>query len=157
MQNLFSGMERPLPELLQEDLGELLTWENNCYLTWVRLDDDEPDSWRRFTVRLWSDGARFGLTLDFGIPGWMNRRAVEAILPAHLSSVEVEEGLQAVVQLGLRPWKELQGSLPKVARTCARLMNELWGPTTGEDVMLVGIDYTEPQLPISFPEIRSQA
>jgi hypothetical protein len=31
--------------------------------------------------------------------------------------------------------------LPRTARTCARLMNELWGPTTGQEVMLVGIDY----------------
>lgn len=157
MQNLFSGIERPLPDLLQEDLGELLTWENNCYLTWVRLDDEEPDSWRRFTVRLWSDGRRFGFTLDFGIPAWMNARGVEAILPAHLQVSEISDGLRAEVELGLMGWRDLKISLPRVARTCARLMNELWGSTTGEDVMLVGIDYQEPLLPTPFPEIRGQA
>ena len=40
-----------------------------------------------------------------------------------------------------------------VARTTARLMNELWGPTQGDDVMLVGIDYLESLLPIPFAEV----
>jgi hypothetical protein len=53
----------------------------------------------------------------------------------------------------MRPWAELEASVPRVARTCARLMNELWGPTTGEDVMLVGIDYLEPALPTPFHEV----
>lgn len=153
MQNLFSSLDRPLPALLKEDLEELLTWENNCYLTWVQLDDDDPESWRKFNVRLWSDGRRFCLTLDFGVPEWMDARGVEAILPAHLSVTEMEPGRRAVVDLGLKSWLELKASVPRVARTCARLMNELWGPTIGENFMLVGIDYLEPQLPTPFGEI----
>lgn len=153
MQNLFAGLDRPLPAILQEDLEELLTWENNCYLTWVQLDDDDPGTWRKFNVRLWSDGHRFALTLDFGVPEWMDARGVEAILPAHLPVSEMERGRRAVVELGLKPWPELRSGLPKVARMCARLMNELWGPTKGEDVMLVGIDYLEPQSPTPFPDV----
>ena len=152
MQNLFSGIERPLPEILLLDLKELLTWDNNCHLTWVRLDDDDPETWKRFSVRLWSDGRRFALNLAFGIPSWMNSRGVEAILPAHLEVSEWETG-RAVVCLGLQKWSELKSGLPRSARTCARLMNELWGPTSGQDVMLVGIDYLEPLLPIPFTEI----
>lgn len=152
MPNLFSSLERPLPDVLREDLEELLTWENNCYLTWVQLDDEEPGSWRRLTVRLWSDGRRFCLTLDLGIPAWMDARAVEAILPAHLSVTSMEKG-RALVDLGLKPWSELKSGLPRAARTCARLMNELWGPTTAENVMLVGIDYLDAQLPTPFAQV----
>src|SRR5688500_1470249 len=115
MQHLFSEHERPLPQLLQSDLEELLTWENNCYLTWVQLDDEEPGSWRKFNVRLWSDGRRFGMALDFGVPEWMDSRGVEAILPAHLSVTSMERGRRAVVELGMKPWRELEESLPKVA------------------------------------------
>jgi hypothetical protein len=150
MQNLFSGMERPLPELLQDDLKELLTWENNCVLTWVRLDDEELDSWRRFSVQLWSDGRLFALALDFGIPAWMTQRGVEAVLPAHLAVSEIEPGARAAVNLGLRKWSQVRTDLPRTARTCARLINELWGATRGEDLMLVGIDYLEYQLSTPF-------
>lgn len=153
MQHLFSGMERSLPQLLQADLEELATWDNNCYLTWVQLDDEEAGSWRKFTVRLWSDGRQFGLALDFGVPEWMDLRAAEAILPAHLSVTSMDRGRRAVVETGLKQWPRLKESLPKTARTCARLINELWGPTEGDDVMLVGIDYLETVLPVSFAEI----
>lgn len=145
---------RPLPEVLLGDLRELLTWDNNCFLTWVQAPGDaegEPQRW--FMVRLGSDGRQFGFRLEFWIPGWMPQRGVEAILPAHLETAVFEPGKLAAVDLGLRPWTELERSLPRVSRTCARLMNELWGPTTARDVLLLTLEYQEEQLEAPFTEI----
>jgi hypothetical protein len=155
MRSLFTGLDRPLPETLRDDLEDLLTWDNNAVLTWVRLDEGEQGDWRKFTVRLRSDGHAFGLMLDFGIPDWMNERGVSAILPAHLAVWECERGKRASVDLGLRRWSELRTSLPRAARTCARLMNELWGVTGTQDVLLTGIDYDEVVLPTPYPELRN--
>jgi hypothetical protein len=155
MRSLFSGLERPLPETLQDDLEDLLTWDNNAVLTWVSLDEEEDGAWRKFSVKMYCDGRLFGLALDFGIPEWMNARGVGAIVPASLRVGEVESGKRASIDLGPRKWSELRVGLPRVSRTCARLMNELWGPTHTEDVLLTGIDYAEELLPTPYPELRS--
>lgn len=145
---------KPLPEVLLGDLRELLTWDNNCFLTWVQSPRDaegEPQRW--FTVRLGSDGRRFGLQLEFWTPGWMSRRGVEAILPAHLEVPDHETGKPAMVALGLQSWADLERSLPRVSHTCARLMNELWGVTTSQDVLLLTLEYQAEQLEAPFTEI----
>ena len=145
---------QPLPEVLLADLRELVTWDNNCFLTWVQAPGDaesEPQRW--FTVRLGSDGHQFGLRLEVWIPGWMPQRGVEAILPAHLEPAEFIPGKLAAVDLGLQPWPELQRSLPRTARTCARLMNELWEPTTAREVLLLTLEYQDEQLEAPFTEI----
>lgn len=148
-----SGL-KPLPEVLLGDLRELLTWDNNCFLTWVQAPSDvegEPQRW--FTVRLGSDGQKFGLRLEFWIPAWMSQRGVAAILPAHLEPSTFEPGRLAAVDLGLQPWPELERSLPKVSRTCARLMNELWGPATAREVLLLTLEYQDEQLEAPFTAI----
>ncbi len=145
---------RPLPEVLLEDLRELLSWDNNCYLTWVRLSGDaEAESQHWFTVKFGSDGRRFGLRLEFCIPDWMDQRGVEAILPAHLPVTAIERGRWAAVDLGRTSWSGATGSLPKVARTCARLMNELWGSTTALNVLLLTLEYQDERLETPFTEM----
>jgi len=152
MPNLFSRASRPLPDTLLDDLTELLTWDNNCLLTWGHLgDDNEPDGTRWFSVLYSSDGRSYGLRLEFWIPEWMNERAVAAVLPASLSAGETVPGKRAAVDLGMRPRAEVAASLPKVARTCARLMNELWGLTASDDVLLVAMEYQEELLDAPFP------
>jgi hypothetical protein len=154
MPNLFSGVGLSLPETLLDDLEELLTWDNNCYLTWVSVSDDtDPEGARWFTVQFSSDGRDFGLRLDFWIPEWMNARGVAAVLPAHMEVAECEPGSRAVVDLGMRRWSELKASLPKVARTSARLINELWGPTESDEVLLLTIEYQDEQHPVAFPSL----
>ena len=151
MQNLFSAEGTPLPETLLEDLEELLTWDNNCYLTWVRMGSGAPsDDSRWFTVKLGSDGRDFGLRLEFWIPAWMNARGVEAVLPASLALTECVPGQRASVELGMRKWSEVHASLPRVARTCARLINELWGLTSSEELLLMTVDYQDEQLATPF-------
>lgn len=143
--------ERPLPAVLLEDLRELLTWDNNCYLTWVRLTGEaETESQHWFTIQFGSDGRRFGLRLEFWIPDWMDQRGVEAILPAHLAVAAIETGRWAAVDLGRASWSGVIAGLPKVARTCARLMNELWGPTTALNVLLLTLEYQDEQLETPF-------
>ena len=154
MQNLFSGSGPPLPETLLADLEELLTWDNNCLLTWVSLGNDcDRQNSRWFTVLLTSDGQQFGLRLEFWVPEWMTARGVDAVLPAHLSVQACTPGKEATVDLGMRRWSELEASLPKVARTSARLMNELWGPTVTDEVLLLTIEYQEEQLETPFPQL----
>ncbi|HWO88316.1 MAG TPA: hypothetical protein VNL98_04110 [Gemmatimonadales bacterium] len=154
MQALSFEGSRPLPETLLDDLRELLTWDNNCLLTWSGMGTEtDPEGARWFTVKLSSDGERFALRLEFWIPEWMSERGVAAILPAHLQVEACRPGEWAAVDLGLRTWSELEASLPRVARTCARLINELWGPTEGEDVLLLTIDYQDEQLPLPFSEL----
>jgi hypothetical protein len=158
MQNLFSAEGSPLPESLQEDLEELLTWDNNCYLTWVRMGGVPSEESRWFTVKLSSDGRDFGLRLEFWIPAWMTARGVEAVLPASLALSDCVPGERAVVDLGMRKWSEVQASLPKVARTCARLINELWGLTRSEELLLMTVDYQDEQSATPFtalPTYRS--
>jgi hypothetical protein len=142
MPNLFQRGARPLPDTLCEDLEELLTWDKNCLLTWghVGNEGDAGDA-RWFSVFFTASGTAFGLRLEFWIPAWMTERGVAAILPAHLQVTEVVGGKRAVVDLGMRPRAEVEASLSRVARTCARLMNELWGPTSSEDVLLLTMEY----------------
>jgi hypothetical protein len=149
MPNLFSRGARPLPETLLEDLRELLTWDNNCLLTWGHVGGEtDPDGSRWFSVLFSSNGSSFGLRLEFWVPDWMTERGVGAILPAHLSVADLYPGKRAVVDLGMRSRADLEASLPKVARTCARLMNELWGPTASDDVLLMTMEYQ--------PEVRDE-
>ena len=156
MQGSLFGSNPSLPEALQNDLEELLTWDNNCYLTWVRVDDGTvAEGSQPFTMQLTSDGREFGLRLEFWIPEWMNERGVSAILPASLSVAECRPGKSAAVEFGMRRWSEVETSLPRVARTCARLMNELWGRTDTDDVLLVTIDYQEEQLETPFTDLPS--
>lgn len=154
MKNLFSGTGRSLPETLLDDLEELLTWDNNCYLRWVWAGNDtEAEGSRWFSVALSSDGREFGLRLQFWIPDWMTERGVSAILPASLSPADFHDGRWAAVDLGMRRWSEVEASLPKVARTSARLINELWGRTESEDVLLLTIEYQDEQLETGFAEV----
>ena len=74
------------------------------------------------------------LRAEFWIPEWMNARGVAAILPAHLVVADCEPGRYAVVELGTHPESEWEKQLPRLARTCARLLNELWGRTEALDV-----------------------
>ena len=152
MRTLFSELERPLPQALLDDLTELLTWDNNAFLTWVRTDDDIGGN-RWFTVSLSSDGRQFGLRLEFWIPEWMTARGVTAILPAHLQLAECRLGTQATVDLGMRPWADVKASLPRVARTAARLMNELWGLTETDAVLLLAMEYQDELLETPFTQI----
>ena len=154
MQNLFSGIADSLPQMLQSDLEELLTWDNNCYLTWMRVDSDAAgDAARPFTVKLSSDGRKFGLRAEFWIPEWMTERGVAAILPASLQVADCDPGQRAAVDFGMRKWSEVEASLPKVSRTCARLANELWGRTDVDDVLLMTIDYQDEQLETPFTDL----
>ncbi len=154
MQKLFSTAGGSLPETLLEDLEELLTWDNNCYLTWVRMEGGaSSDESRWFTVKLSGDGHQFGLRLEFWIPGWMTARGVEAVLPASLAVSECVSGQRAGVDLGMRKWSEVKASLPRVARTCARLINELWGRTGSEELLLMTVDYQEGLLEAPFTEL----
>jgi hypothetical protein len=144
MPNLFTRGSRPLPDTLFEDLQELLTWDNNCLLTWGHVGGEaEPDGSRWFSV-LFSRSARgFNLRLEFWVPEWMAERGLEAILPAHLKVTDIVTGKRAAVDLGSRSREEWEASLPKVARTCARLLNELWGVTASDDVLLMGMEYQQ--------------
>jgi hypothetical protein len=154
MPSLSDGTPRPLPEALLADLRELLTWDNNCFLTWISVDPDpQTEDSRWFTVRLSADGTQFRVLLEFWIPTWMTSRGVAAILPAHLEVHDCREGVKASVELGLRRWSEIRGGLPKVARTCARLMNELWGRTDGEDILLLAMEHEAELLPTPFSEL----
>jgi hypothetical protein len=155
MPNLISRKRRPLPDVLLEDLNELVTWDNNCYLSWTKADPEGKMAPRWFKVRFGSDTLLFGLTLEFWVPAWMDARGVRAILPAHLEVLECEPGRSATVALGMGKWSEVQSSLPRVARTCARLVNELWGPTESDGVLLAEIDYQPETLPTPFPELRT--
>jgi hypothetical protein len=58
-----------------------------------------------------------------------------------------------MVDLGMRKWSEVEASLPSVARTSARLMNELWGRTDVDDVLLMSIDYQDEQLEVPFTDM----
>jgi hypothetical protein len=152
MQGTFDYAERALPALLQSDLEELLTWDNNCELTWTSiLSESEESHW--FRVALSSSGRDFGLALEFWIPEWMNARGVAAILPAHLAVGECVPGRHARVDLGMGRWSALQAGLPKVARTCARLINELWGATDSDDLLLLSMNYQDEQLETPFTEL----
>lgn len=152
MPNLFSRGAKALPEVLLEDLRELLTWDNNCLLTWSNAGDDgDADGSRWFSVLFSSDGRQFGLRLEFWIPAWMDERGVAAVLPASLSNSEVVDGKRAAVDLGMKPRNEVEAGLPKAARTCARMMNELWGPTVSDDVLLLTMEYQPDLLDPPFP------
>ena len=158
--HLFSSLDRPLPDALQEDLESLCGWDNNSYLTWVSIGSEAepplraslaaPDASRWFTVKLNGDGQRYGLRLEFWIPAWMTERGVAAILPASLPVAGCRTGVSATVDLGLRTATELQAGLPRAARTCARLINELWGPTQTEGLLLLTMEYQEERLPEPF-------
>lgn len=156
MQHLFSPLERPLPEVLRQDLEALLSRDNNSFLTWVDDPEAMPDNARWFTVKLTGDGERYALRLEFWIPSWMDERGVSAILPASRSVSECRRGVQAAVDLGSFRFAELARSLPRWSQTCARLINELWGVSGAEDVHLHAIDYQEELLPISFPHRRDR-
>jgi len=154
MPHLFSSLERPLPEVLEDDLRELLTWDNNCFLTWSSVSSEsDPEGSRWFTVKLSSDGSRFGFRLEFWIPDWMEERGVAAVLPASLAVAECRQGNFAAVDLGRKRRSELLASVPRVARTCARLINELWGPTLADGILLLAIDYQRDLLETPFPEL----
>ena len=154
MQHLFSSLERPLPQVLEDDLRELLTWDNNCFLTWCSVSsENDPDGSRWFTVKLTSDGFRFGFSLEFWIPEWMSERGVSAILPASVSVAECRTGISAAVDLGLRRRSELLESVARLASTCARLINELWGPTLADGILLLAIDYQRDRLETPFPQL----
>ena len=142
MPHLFSQIERPLPDVLAEDLRELLTWDNNCYLTWSRIDTDgDPAGGRWFTVRFSSDGRLYQFRLEFWIPRWMDERGVAAIVPASRSVAACEEGRWAAVELDWQARSQASASVPRVARTCARLINELWGPTQTAELLLTAMEY----------------
>jgi hypothetical protein len=152
MQNLFGSSDQTLPEVLQDDLEELLTWDNNAYLTWMSVNSEAENAcW--FTVKLSSNGRDFGLRLEFWIPEWMTARGAAAVLPANWSLSECKNGERAVVDLGMGKWSAMVAALPRISRTCARLMNELWGETDVDDVMLMTIDYQDDQLEVPFTEI----
>jgi hypothetical protein len=154
MQKLFADTDVPLPATLQDDLEELLTWDNNCFLSWVSVStEQDPDGTRWFRVKLSSDGSCVWLRLEFWIPEWMTERGAAAILPAHLSLDGCRPGVEAAVDLPPLRWSELRGTLPRVARTCARLINELWGRTDTEDVLLLTIDYQEHRLETPFSSL----
>lgn len=154
MQNLFSELEKPLPETLLEDLADLLNRDNNCYLTWVDVDSArEASGTHWFTVEFSSDGYAFGLRLKFWIPGWMHERGVRAILPAHLAVSDCRAGREATVALPMTKRSELLADLPRIARTCARLINELWGPTGSDRILLRALDYQATRLDTPFPEL----
>jgi hypothetical protein len=154
MQSLFAALERPLPETLLDDLQELVTWDNNAYLTWVGLSTEEdPDGSRWFSAKFSSDGETFGLRLEFWIPEWMTERALAAILPAHLGVDGFTRGVEGAVEVSRGRWPEVRAGLPRVARTCARLINELWGRTDSDGVLLLTIDYQEERLEIPFTEL----
>lgn len=156
MPHLFSSFERPLPDVLEDDLRELLAWDNNCFLTWSSLrSDDDSDVSRWFTVKLNSDGVRFGFSLEFWIPEWMGERGVGAILPASLTVNGCRTGHSATVELGLRRRSELAASVPRLARTCARLINELWGPTLPDGVLLLAIEHQDALLDRPFSQLPS--
>jgi hypothetical protein len=151
MSHLFSSLERPLPDALQDDLESLFTWDNNSYLTWTSLSTESgPEGARWFTVKLTGDGRRFGFRLEFWIPGWMGERALAAILPASVPVAGCRTGVAGVVDLGKHGAAELRASVPRVARTCARLINELWGPTQTDGILLSVVDYQQERLETSF-------
>lgn len=153
MQKLFD-FDVPLPETLQDDLEELLTWDNNCYLSWVSVsNENDPDGSRWFTVKFNGDGRAWALRLEFWIPEWMNARGAAAILPAHLSLADCTPGVEASACMELSRWSDVKASLPRVARTCARLINELWGRTESEDVLLLTIDYQDERFPVPFSKL----
>jgi hypothetical protein len=154
MQNLFASLDRPLPETLLEDLEELLSWDNNCFLTWVSVGDDtEAEGARWFTVRFSSDGRDFGLRLEFWIPQWMTARGVAAVLPASLPVAECKPGQQAAVDVGMERLSRVRANLPRLARTCARLINELWGRTESDGILLLAMEYQEQQLEMPFADL----
>lgn len=154
MPHLFSALERPLPEVLEDDLRELLTWDNNCFLTWSSVcSETDPDGSRWFSVKLSSDGRRFSFRLEFWIPEWMGERGVAAILPASVPVAGCRDGISAGVDLEPRRRSELVSSVPKMARTCARLINELWGPTQADGILLLVIDYQHERLDTPFPQL----
>lgn len=156
MAHLFSSFERPLPQVLEDDLRELLTWDNNCFLSWSSVSSEsDPDGSRWFTVKLSSDGSRFGFRLEFWIPEWMDERGVAAILPASLTAAECRQGNFAAVDLGMRRRSELLASVPRVARTCARMINELWGLTLADGILLLAIDYQRDRLETPFPQLAT--
>lgn len=145
----------PLPQLLLGDLEELASWDNNAYLTWERnepLEQFQGIPW--FRVFFSGDGTQFGLRLEFAIPIWMNARGVSAILPARLELTACTPGELAVVDYGLHPPGALLAALPGVARTCARLLNELWGPTDVTDIFLPTMEYQAVLHPTPFPSLR---
>jgi hypothetical protein len=152
IQSLFADDERPLPDRLSADLEELLTWDNNCFLTWVRVGPEtDPQAPPWFTVRITGLGRAFRVRLEFALPPRMTERGVAAILPAHLSVAECQPGKEAAVEWATCRWSELRASLPRLARTCARLMNELWGRTETDAVLLLRMDYQDVRSETPFP------
>ena len=132
MQARLFDPDQPLPELLRGDLAALLSSEGDGSVTWTRRDEEPAE--RSFTLRAFRSEESVSLRAEFWIPEWMNARGVAAILPAHLVVADCEPGRYAVVELGTLPESEWAEQLPRLARTCARLLNELWGRTEALDV-----------------------
>lgn len=157
MQNLLSPLEQPLPDTLRKDLEALARRDNNSYLQWVQHPEADSGVTPWFEVRLTGEeDGHYALRLTFWIPGWMDERGVSAILPASRSLADCRRGEWAAVELGSRRFPELSASLPRVARTCARLINELWGPTGSDGIQLEEMAYQEDLAPQPFPELGSR-
>ncbi len=134
MQGQLFDPDRPLPELLTVDIGALLSEAGDGSVSWTPLDAQDEATERRFTLRKVASEERIALALEFRIPAWMTERGVLAILPAHLVPTECRDGHSATVELGARAESEWRAELTRLCRTCARLMNELWGRTDAVDV-----------------------
>lgn len=152
MPHLFSPLERPLPDTLRQDLQTLLLRDNHSYLLWVRETQTSAESAPWFKVIFRGEEGHYSLRLEFAIPGWMDRRGVAAILPASRSVADCRRGEWAAVNLDEAPFRDLFQRLPRVARTCARLMNELWGPTETHDMRLEELAYLDQLSPTPFPK-----
>lgn len=137
MQARLFDPDQPLPNRLREDIAVLLAAEGGGVRTWVRAETGEASGERYFTLRKTCNAGRAALRLEFWIPDWMSARGAAAILPAHLAVEECLPGERAVVPLGERPEAEWQPEAPRLGRTCARLMNELWGRTDAPEVVTV--------------------
>jgi len=154
----FPGAGDTLPDVLQQDVRELVDWDNNAQLTWTPMDaptgdpvDATEERW--FRVRFSSTGRSFGLRLEFTLPAAAAERYLRAVLPAHLDVTECVPGRRAAVELGYRKLSELRAMLPRTARTCARLLAEFWGVTDPEEVLLHGPEYQDVLLDTSFPHL----
>jgi len=156
MQHLFTSLDRPLPDALREDLEALIARDNNSFLRWVDDPQVEPASARWFVVKFTGESGRYALRLELWLPAWMDERSLSAILPASRTVTECRRGERAAVELGTFRFAELERALPRWSRTCARLINELWGVSTSDGVHLQELGYQDELLREPFPHRRDR-
>jgi len=138
MRNLFSEMDRPLPQAVEAALLAHLKGEDPVELTWRPIATPANAAAEPFfTIRVEADDARRRrASYRFWAPDRLSRRGLEALLPARLSLTAHEPGVAAAAEETFPSLKELRDRIGPLAGMIARLMNTLWGVTETREVFL---------------------